>query len=117
MDGRFGGRDDLGGVAQWEVRGFGLGEVAARRQGRIQVESAEIQLGRVINDVMAEVASAEKSADSANDRSPRPNARSRRPVGPPNSTGARIQEGRDFPSKCCNRSKPLRKLARNTSTP
>lgn len=64
MDGRFGGRDDLGGVAQWEVRGFGLGEVAARRQGRIQVESAEIQLGRVINDVMAEVASAEKSADS-----------------------------------------------------
>lgn len=64
MDGRYGGRDDLTASALWEVRGFGLGEVAARRQGRIQVDAAEIQQARTANRVMAEVAAAYKAIES-----------------------------------------------------
>lgn len=64
MDARFGGRDDFAAAALWEIRGFGLGELAARRQGRVQIQAAELRLNLTINEVMAEVAAAQKAVES-----------------------------------------------------
>jgi outer membrane protein TolC len=52
------GRFDLDAITYWQVRGLGVGEVAARREARAQVDQTRMQQIRVMNRVSREIVEA-----------------------------------------------------------
>lgn len=56
--GDFGNRLDFDALMTWEVRNFGFGERAARRQASAQVQQAQYEKLRVLDEVAREVAEA-----------------------------------------------------------
>jgi outer membrane protein TolC len=60
----FRARFDLDATAYWELRNFGLGEVAAREGARSRVEQARLQQIQVMDRVAREIVEAHAQAES-----------------------------------------------------